>query len=186
MTMQIEQLKLPMGLVNLGNTCYLNATLQCLRAVPELKTIFEKYELTCANYLSRVLTRCWMVNRLPKSLGADTKANMVVALGTLFKELETAGDSVPPLVFLQVPFYLLSKHPKILLKTFCKTKLLRTVFPQFAERDASGFLQQDAEEAWGQIVYTLNEKLPGLNQEGELHSTKKFVDQFMTVETTVT
>jgi hypothetical protein len=60
------------------------------------------------------------------------------------------------------------------------------VFPQFAERDATGFLQQDAEEAWGQIVYTLNEKLPGLTLGGELHATKKFVEQFMTVETTAT
>lgn len=36
-------LELPAGLTNLGNTCYLNATVQCLRTVPELRTALSRF-----------------------------------------------------------------------------------------------------------------------------------------------
>ncbi|KAI8815403.1 hypothetical protein BJ742DRAFT_783447 [Cladochytrium replicatum] len=142
---QIAQaLKLPAGMVNLGNTCYMNATVQCLRAIPELSVALHKWG---------------------NNLGGDPYSNLAVSLRTLFGSLETSGEAVPPLAFLQ---------------------LLRTVHPQFAEQGRGGYAQQDAEECWGQIVTTLREKVPGLKLDGQINTEKRFIDQFMTLETTST
>ncbi|TPX42103.1 hypothetical protein SeMB42_g01201 [Synchytrium endobioticum] len=79
---QIAQaLKLPTGLVNLGNTCYMNATLQCLRVIPELQTA---------------------LTRMTGSITPDFRASLPLSLQTLYKELDASGEAIPPLVFLQL------------------------------------------------------------------------------------
>jgi ubiquitin carboxyl-terminal hydrolase 14 len=40
------QLEQPIGLMNLGNTCYMNSTLQCLRKIPELREGLRKVALS--------------------------------------------------------------------------------------------------------------------------------------------
>lgn len=69
-----EQIKagatVPGGMSNLGNTCYMNSTLQCLKSVNGIKSILERSN-----------------NTLLQSLGA------------LYQELESTGSSVIPFTF---------------------------------------------------------------------------------------
>lgn len=118
----------PPGLVNLGNTCYMNSTLQAMRTIPELKQALARHP--------------------------SNNIDLTAELKSLYRAMDSSGRSTVPATFLNA---------------------LRQRFPQFAERGDDGhFKQQDAEEVWTQLLYTLRE---ALKVQGDSDTT--VVDKYM-------
>ena len=144
----------PAGLQNLGNTCYLNSTLQTLRSLPELQEELQKYQPSSGSNPS--------VSRLSNfGLGGlENSGDLAASLRDLFKQLSETQEGIPPFVFLNS---------------------LRNVYPQFAQQDRNGhgYAQQDAEEAWSQIVNQLRVKLTVADGSGDSASKTSFVDKYM-------
>ncbi|XVF74443.1 hypothetical protein PTKIN_Ptkin13bG0110800 [Pterospermum kingtungense] len=125
---QVVSLGHSAGLFNLGNTCYMNSTVQCLHSVPELKSALVKY------------------SHSGRSNDLDQTSHMLtVATRDLFNELDKSVKPVAPMQFWMV---------------------LRKKYPQFGQLHNGVFMQQDAEECWTQLLYTLSQSLrsPGSSE----------------------
>ena len=92
--------------------------------------------------------------------------DLTASLRDLFKQMSETQEGFPPLMFLNA---------------------LRQAFPQFAQRakDGPGYAQQDAEEAWSQIVSQLRQKLKSKENQSSSEGSeskpeeKVFIDKFM-------
>lgn len=81
-----SSLDLPAGLTNLGNTCYLNATVQCLKTVPPLREALKAYYGGFA---------------APGSTANVPALSITAALRDLYNAMDK-GSSLPPVGLVQM------------------------------------------------------------------------------------
>ncbi|CAG9313885.1 unnamed protein product [Blepharisma stoltei] len=133
---QSEGVPIPAGLVNLGNTCYMNSTLQCLRRVPELSQALGNYSLTNPNDLTQKLTH---------------------ELKELFKNIELVGTAFTPFTFvhtLRTTFPLFDEtdeegRHKQQDAEECLTNVLETARTQLNMPNATGWSGNVIEDLFG-------------------------------------
>ncbi|EMG46597.1 Ubiquitin carboxyl-terminal hydrolase [Candida maltosa Xu316] len=109
----------PSGLTNLGNTCYLNSSLQTLFQMEDVQQKVKSFDFSVG-------------------VPGRTNDNLVLALNTVFSQMSKKQEAITPSIFLS---------------------LFRRSFPQFAEQQNGIYKQQDAEEAFSQILSSLRATL---------------------------
>lgn len=127
----------PAGLQNLGNTCYMNATIECLRHMPELREAFNRIYPTGPAQNFTVALR--------ETFNAVDRYST-----TLHDKLHYSCRSTQPLPPIEFVVLLRSMFPQ---------------FAQTSQR--GGYMQQDAEEFYTILIQTLSNGLQSPSSEAQ-------------------
>ena len=73
---------LPVGIENMGNTCYLNSTLQMMKKIPELRKAIDEH----------------------KTMAKSPRDNLISEMRVQFRNMDTMGKATQPLMLLQAFF----------------------------------------------------------------------------------